>query len=324
MIVPTTYPAADMPLRMQVAQQVLGPLLFDGTCADLDCPGTALHTVKDKRKARLYLDGAPTVTCFHSSCLERLRMVNDDLRRQIYAAEVHATHAPRALQKWFPQTHTKALEPLQDKYWSKLGGEILRAAITSTGITTADLWEASPVRLPVTANGHFEYFLRHLWAANEILWMGQLFDSGKPRHSANFKRADQWLQLGKAPGPLTCPWVFIEGAISRCKEQAARRQFLVLESDKLTQTETASVFWWLKEKMQLRLRAVIHSGNKSLHGWFDLPAKTQLNELEAALPHTGFDPKLFAPSQPCRLPGWHRTDKAAELQRLLYLEKSDL
>jgi len=320
-MITATRPPQDIPLRMQVAQRLLGPLNFEGTTADMECPAKALHTVKDKRMARLYLDGAANITCFHDSCGERLELLSRQLRVEIYRAEQAAHQHPRRLEMWFPRTTQKAWEPLAHKYWSKIGEEILKAARQLFPLTPADLWESSPVRPPTEPDEHYRLFMSTMWQPEDRIWCGQLYESGKPHHAANFKTAAEWLSIGQPPGPLTTGWTFAEGSVSRCKEQARHRRYLVLESDSLSEADTVSVFYWLKEKMQLRLRAVVHSGNKSLHGWFDLP-QHQLAALEAALPEAGFDSKLFTPSQPCRLAGWKRTDKAAQLQRLMYLDKN--
>jgi len=311
-------PPADINLRMQVAQTLLGPLSFKGTAADLECPGKAMHSVKDKRLARVYLDGSPTISCFHASCEQRLESINQQLRSEIYKAERAANGQPRTFVKWFPRTADMALEPLAQKYWRAMGQELLRAARTMCPLSPADLWEQSPLRPPENLDDHFRLFMERLWDPMDRIWCGNIFDSGKLCHAANFLHAAEWLKKGRAPGPLTTGWTFLPQSVSRCKEAAFERKYLVLESDKLSQEDCISVFWWLREKMQLRLRMVVHSGNRSIHGWFELPHH-QLPQLEACLPEAGFDPKLFTPSQPCRLPGWHRTDKAALPQRLMYL-----
>ena len=61
------------------------------------------------------------------------------------------------------------------------------------------------------------------------------------------------------------------------------------------------MFKWMR--MFLRLRAILNTGNKSLHGWFDKPTLEQLEELQSILPALGFDRAMFTPSQPCRLAG---------------------
>ena len=53
----------------------------------------------------------------------------------------------------------------------------------------------------------------------------------------------------------------------------------------------------------LRLRAIVDTGGKSLHGWFEGPTPEQRTELKAILPEWGFDRAMFTPSQPWRLAG---------------------
>jgi hypothetical protein len=304
---------------MQVAQRLLGPLSFEGTTADLECPARALHTVKDKRLARLFLDGAATITCFHSSCSQRLDELSRQLRKQIWTEEKGAHEYPRRIGKFIP-CRLAAPRHTPDNRFNQLGGEILTAARRLfPSLTAADLWESSPVRPPCDLDQHFPLFIRSLWAAEDVLWCGDLYESGKPCHAKNFRTAAEWLSVGRPPGPHTSAWTFAPGSSSRCKAQARSRRFLVLESDSLSEADTLSVLFWLREKMQLRLRAVVHSGNKSLHAWFDLP-QHQLGALEAALPRAGFDSALFTPAHTSRLAGWKRTDKAALPQRLMFLD----
>jgi hypothetical protein len=81
----------------------------------------------------------------------------------------------------------------------------------------------------------------------------------------------------------------------------------------------------------LNLRAIVNSGNKSLHGWFDQPTKAQLEQLKIILPAWGFDRAMFTPSQPCRLAGVVRPDTTPDpllgvpiYQSLLWLDLEGL
>src|SRR5688572_23248304 len=57
----------------------------DGYC---DCPGEHLHTHRSgQRHCRVYLDGAPTVYCVHTSCAGVIEEKNRLLRSQISKAE---------------------------------------------------------------------------------------------------------------------------------------------------------------------------------------------------------------------------------------------
>ena len=86
-------------------------------------------------------------------------------------------------------------------------------------------------------------------------------------------------------------------------------------SDSLAKLEVLAVFNWMRAFA--RLRAVLDTGGKSLHGWFDFPAEQELRELRVILPALGCDPALFTASQPCRLPGARRGER---WQCLLWLD----
>jgi hypothetical protein len=90
---------------------------------------------------------------------------------------------------------------------------------------------------------------------------------------------------------------------------------LVAESDTLSKEEVLAVFMWMRNFM--RLRAVVDTAGKSLHGWFEYPTQEELAELRVILPALGCDEALFKASQPCRLPGARRGDK---LQCFVWLD----
>lgn len=66
------------PVPTSIAEQLLGAIDWieplRGYCA---CPGRALHsTPTHRRDCVVLLDGAPTVYCFHSSCLGAVEAAN--------------------------------------------------------------------------------------------------------------------------------------------------------------------------------------------------------------------------------------------------------
>jgi hypothetical protein len=85
----------------------------------------------------------------------------------------------------------------------------------------------------------------------------------------------------------------------------------------VTKSEQSSFIEWLRT--WLRLRCVVDSGGKSLHALWDFPDEQTLAWLKAILPPLGFDPAMFRPSQPCRLPGALRPDKRWKCQKLLFV-----
>jgi hypothetical protein len=96
-----------------------------------------------------------------------------------------------------------------------------------------------------------------------------------------------------------------------------QQKFLVIESDSRKRDEILSIVAWCQQFMWLR--AIVDTGGKSLHGWFDFPNEPTLAELKLILPQLGCDPALFKPAQPCRLAGAWRSEKST-FQHLLYLD----
>ena len=65
-----------------IAESILGEIDWEspdrGSCT---CPGVALHSSRtDGGRCAIFMDGAPTVHCFHSSCNEEVNRVNFRIR----------------------------------------------------------------------------------------------------------------------------------------------------------------------------------------------------------------------------------------------------
>jgi hypothetical protein len=158
-----------------------------------------------------------------------------------------------------------------------------------------------------------------LFDENDVVWCGRdVFDTGSRNHASRFRTVREWFAYRGHPGPFTCPSTFQPGSYSRRKTNVASRPFLVVESDTLSRSEIAPLFRWLSEKHAMKLRAVVDTGGKSLHAWFDCPGPTQLAGLNKGLPILGCDDALFNPAQPCRLAGAARADA---FQHLVYFDE---
>ena len=162
----------------------------------------------------------------------------------------------------------------------------------------------------------FRTWLR-LWPANSIVWIGDVYSSGLPRHATHFRPVAEWYQIGPAMGNFTCGAAFKPGTFSRSNENIEGQRYLVVESDTLAKDEIGAVFAYMNHRLRYNLHAIIDTAGKSLHGWFDAPPnKTMENRLKAGLTAFGCDPKLFTYSQPVRVPGAFRNGK---LQRIVWL-----
>jgi len=179
---------------------------------------------------------------------------------------------------------------------------------------------ASPSRIPPSPSGQVRVLLR-MFNPRDLVWMGDHRDSGEPRHARHFRTACDWMSLPHLPpGPRICPAAFKPGTFSRCQEAVKARRFLVVESDTLPFPEQGAVLRWVGR--HCRLRAVVDTRGRSLHGWFDVPTPTLMRDLRLcldALPKI-VDPALWNAAQPCRLPGWPRDDNQ-QLPQLIYLAR---
>ena len=189
----------------------------------------------------------------------------------------------------------------------------------------AEAFEESPTTLGDKVHQDWQLHLSLFAKEEDHVWIGREYDSGKPHHARNFKTPEEWLGRSRPLGAFTCPCTFKPGAISRSNNQVASQPFLVVESDIQSHGETCSLFNWMREFLQLR--AIVNTGNKSLHGWFERPTPEQRTELKSILPEFGFDRAMFTPSQPCRLAGVVRPDTTPDpllgvpvYQSLLWLD----
>lgn len=180
----------------------------------------------------------------------------------------------------------------------------------------------SPAPLGNNPAGDWRLLLE-LFQPDDVVWIGGTTDScndeadddRKARCRLHFRPVNDWLFLPRPLGQFTCPSAFKPGSHSRCEANVLARKFLVIESDSLTKPEICSVFHWMQQFT--RLRAIVDTAGKSLHGWFDVPPPRSLFELKTILPVLGCDPALFKAPQPVRLPGALRDGK---YQSLLYLD----
>jgi hypothetical protein len=170
--------------------------------------------------------------------------------------------------------------------------------------------EASPLH-------QTEDFLRVLFDPDDVIWIGMKHHSGKQCHRSRFRRVGDWLTSSRFGGEFCSHCTFKPDTYSRTNEAVQARKFLVVESDTLGRDEIGAVFRWL-EVCGLQLRAIVDSGKRSLHGWFDYPGDNYLDEWLAILVGLNCDPATTRPSQPVRLPGIVRSS-TKKLQCLLYI-----
>ena len=310
----STANAASNRSPSEIVEHVVGPVEWtEDTQGFCECPGRHQHTSHNgRRDCTVYLDHVPTVYCVHASCREAVEAKNRELRRALMNDGEVSTAKPKR--------RTAAEKARLDQARCREGIRI-RAAQSRDRILKewswplAQIMQNSPVTVPENAGDHWQPLLRR-FHPDDILWLGDKFDSGKPEHGRNFRTAREWLEGDAAPAPLICPATFQPGSINRSNENVVARRFLVVESDTLGKDQVGAVFRWLNEKVDLPLGATVDTAGKSLHAWFFYPPPDVVDELKLVLPVLGCDPKLFTASQPVRLPGALRDGRH---QKLVYL-----
>ncbi len=323
----------------QVAAGIVGAIDWQsevsGYCR---CPGESLHTHKTgKKDCRVNVDGAPTIYCFHSSCASAVAEANRALRRAISQSPWTLTlpdgqilRSGDVLQASGTVLRREVMVA-RAKIAGRLPGEqlLLETLVAMAGRFRPELFEkfhfpfarileVSPL---LVANrdpdDQFRTWLR-LWPADSTVWIGDVYSSGQPNHATHFRPVSDWYQIGPVMGNYTCGAAFKPGSYRRSNETIQGKRFLVVESDSLKKDEIGAVFAYMNNRLHYNLHAIIDTGGKSLHGWFDCPRDKVLEDrLKAALTVFGCDPKLFTYSQPVRVPGAWRDGK---LQRLIWLK----
>jgi hypothetical protein len=141
-----------------------------------------------------------------------------------------------------------------------------RSQIVASGRGCVDLWEASPVRIEDNA-AHTEKIIDRLFPGNPLLCCGasQSEFTTKPREHWRGKLAALSFIV---PSPMTAPIGLTQaGRLSaHTLANTGPRRFLVCEFDSGTVDEQAALLLHLAERGPMVM--ALHSGGKSLHGWF--------------------------------------------------------
>ena len=301
----------------RIAESIVGEVDWQsenhGLCK---CPGEVAHTSHTRlRDTTVFVDGVPTIFCWHSSCVAYRDEANRKLRRAILkdfnlaAPMSSGTSIPRPL-------------VIQKDPESEILGRIKTIAesnkqryLTHYNWDPADMAEESPVQLETPEEQYLAFL--SLFHDADITWIGDVKDSG--RHPQNFKRVEEWKELSLPVGQFTTGAVFVPETISRSNDKVDKRLYLVVESDTLTKPQMGAVFQAMRDLFRMKMYAVVDTAGKSLHGWFEMPPKKEWEEqLKAFLVPLGCDPATFKPSQPVRIPGAKRNER---MQSLLWFCK---
>jgi hypothetical protein len=206
---------------------------------------------------------------------------------------------------WQPTGKAGVFTPAPTATWPEVN-QAARLEIVKDGGGLADLWELSPVRLEDNTQ-HTDEIIDRLFPGNSLLCCGAssyAFDT-RPREDWRGELAN--LQL-IVPSPMSKP----TGLTKDGKESAhsldntGPRRFLVCEFDQGTPDEHAALLLHFASRAPLRAPLVlaVHSGGKSLHGWFYCAGQSEdrLRRFMEYAVSLGADSATWTRSQFVRMP----------------------
>ena len=201
---------------------------------------------------------------------------------------------------WQPGETRSAKTP-RAPAWPVVNGE-QREAITASGVTLYDLWDSSPVRFE-DEEAHTERIVDALFPGNPWLCVGASDHDFKTRHRDELRGKLSALAL-IVPSPMTAQTGKTKkGRVSEhTLDRTGPRRFLAVEFDTGTADDHAALLLHLGARAPLTL--AVHSGNKSLHGWFYCAGQSEdlTRRFMRYAASLGADPATWTRSQFVRMP----------------------
>ena len=201
-----------------------------------------------------------------------------------------------------------------------------RAAILAAGRAAVDLCDCSPIVYDLDDGSYVAEIVKQLFATDTV--PDPLMCAGQSSSAFATRSLSIWVQSGKlsscallVPSPMRSRTGRTKrGRVSEHTiENTGQRRFVVVEFDHGSTDDHAALLWHLAGYGPLA--AVIHSGGKSLHGWFYAYAQPEesLRRFMLYAASLGADAALFRnPSQFVRMPGGQRENGAR--QHVLYFD----
>jgi hypothetical protein len=207
-------------------------------------------------------------------------------------------------------SQTSAFQPAtaQHQPWPVVNHE-QREAIVAPGLGLVDLWEISPVRFSDNES-HTEEIIDALFPGDPLLCAGRSNRGFATRSRSEWCGKLAGLQL-VVPSPMTAR----VGLTQEGKQSAhalsitGPRRFLVIEQDGGTIDEQAAVLLQLAERAPLAV--AVHSGSKSIHGWFYCVGQSEekLRSFMRYAVSLGVDTATWTRSQFVRMPDGTRANR---------------
>ena len=177
-----------------------------------------------------------------------------------------------------------------------------RDEIIRDGGRLVDIWEASPVQFEDN-DPHTETLIDALFPGNPLLCCGKSNSDFDTRPREGWRGELSTLQL-IVPSPMSAiTGRTKDGRLSKhTKDNTGPRRFFVVEFDQGDVDDHAALLWRLALKAPLAM--VVHSGSRSLHGWFFCAGQPEgyLRQVMRYCVSLGADPATWTRSQFVRMP----------------------
>ena len=206
---------------------------------------------------------------------------------------------------WRPGDQGVATQTRQ-KQWPDCEPILRTGVIRTIPWRLVDLWEASSIRFD-DDDAACRWVVQQLFADNPLVCVGPKKNLPRTAPLSELVADLPTLQF-IVPSPMTKTLgKNQDGEDSvRCLDCTGPRRFLIVEFDEGSEDEQAALLWHLSSRGPLVL--VVHSGNKSLHGWFKCVGEDE--ELIRQFFHyacrLGADWHNWTPCQFVRIPGGTR------------------
>jgi hypothetical protein len=202
--------------------------------------------------------------------------------------------------------------------------DLINEAVRATKWSLDDMWEESPLRVDECPPAEL---LSLSFSESDLLCCGSINRfmtlSVKDWLSGNYWMGDQVV-----PNPCRVRMGVTLGDKNKLsahsRDATGKRKYIVVESDDegMSFDAKASILLYLKERAEAKLRMVVHTAGKSLHGWFIASPDESVNwrfmKLACLL---GADPRMWLPEQLARLPNAVRL-KNQLTQKTYYFDPS--
>ena len=197
-----------------------------------------------------------------------------------------------------------------------------RTEIIANGPGLYDLRKMSP-RLLHDDESHTEEIIDALFPGDPLLCCGQSNARFYTRPRSEWRGRLAHLQL-LVPSPMNSVWGTTQAGkkSQHTLSNTGPRRFLVVEQDNGSADEQAGVLLHLASKAPLAL--AVHSGSKSIHGWFYCQGQPE-ERLRSFMRHAveiGADPATWTRSQFVRMPGGLRDN--GKRQHILFFNPDTL